>query len=796
MKILWKRKADMRVKITDPSINQCMSKSLKNMPENSRKITGKGGEFMPKRRMHLAFLWTAVVFTLIYTADVTSYGQTGGALSAKKLVSYWKWDTDAIVIASDASGKNRAVDDKAPLTSLMDLNTSEIDQSFSQPRAGTSDLYDTAILYSAVQLQNSDINFCKISEYYGLRCKKIDLLDVKVTDGQLRDANNGYLKAIGINARTLENELDAIELQVLKNVVSSGGSNLLVYETLSDASEARYENVRVLTDDKILGTSKLVDSEKDWVISVHYPRITREFTGLKLSYLEPQGDLAIRMDPEAADVNAIISATDDSSALYPVFVRYKLGKGNVFLLGSQQMINLNEVGIRELYQTRHFSEIVPLMMFLRYAGGREAWHRDIDYANLTIDDPPLKEPYGNLSFKKLLTEMEDHNFHSTIAFIPWNYDRSEPEVVKLFLNYPERYSLVIHGNNHDHYEFHKYKKVPIHEQEKDIIEALNRMEEHRTLTGIHFGNVMIFPHGISPAGTLELLKKYNFRATVNNEIIPLGASVSKDQCSRIELAQMNYGGIAAIKRHPVQGYEIWSFDSAPANVRVAPYAFDLFLDKPVLLGTHQDYFASGMDAFNPSADGINELVGEVEWKSLGHIIEHLYLEKENDDGSVDVLMYGNKLILSNRSDSQRLYHIRRQESLNIPIEKVTINGVEANYNVENHVFEIDRGILPGDSIEIEISYSQNIPTIAKFPSGFLSDLQKSGVRIFLLRYLPELRCRYSANSLGRKLISLYYQKRLIFMGIVGIIGITLIGILAILIIRLNHLKKLKNRGIR
>lgn len=590
---------------------------------------------MHERAMYPHFLQVVAVFTLIYTAGVTSYGQTGGALPSKKSVSYWKCDADAIVIASDVSGNNRAVDGKAPLTSLMDLNTSEIDESFSQPRASTSDLYDTAILYSAVQLQNSDVNFHKISEFYGLRYKKIDLSDVKVTNGQLRDANNGYLKAIGINARTVEKELDAIELQVLRDVVSSGGSNLLVYETPSDASQNRYENIKVLTDNKILGTSKLTDSEKDWVISVHYPWITREFTGLKLSYLEPQDDLAIRMDPEAADVNAIISATDDSSALYPVFVRWKLGKGNVFLLGSRQMMNLNEVGIRELYQTRHFSEIVPVMMFLRYAGGREAWHRDIDYVNLTIDDPPWKEPYGNLSFKKLLNEMEDHNFHTTIAFIPWNYDRSESEVVNLFLNYPERYSLVIHGNNHDHYEFQKYKKVPIHEQEKDIIEALNRMEEHRRLTRIPFGNVMIFPHGISPAGTLELLKKYNFRATVNNEIISLGESAREDQSSKMELAEMDYGGVAVIKRHPVQGYEIWSFDSAPTHVRVAPYAFDLFLDQPVLLGTHQDYFASGMDAFNPIADGINELVGEVEWKSLGHIIEHLYLEKENDDGSVD-----------------------------------------------------------------------------------------------------------------------------------------------------------------
>ena len=110
----------------------------------------------------------------------------------------------------------------------------------------------------------------------------------------------------------------------------------------------------------------------------------------------------------------------------------------------------------ELYNTQHFSEIVSIMMFLRYSCADECWHREIDYANLTIDDPFLVEPYGNLEFKGLLTSMETHNFDTTIAYIPWNYDRSNPKVAKLFLDHPDRYSIVIHGNNHDHYEFYKY----------------------------------------------------------------------------------------------------------------------------------------------------------------------------------------------------------------------------------------------------------------------------------------------------------------------------------------------------
>ena len=86
-----------------------------------------------------------------------------------------------------------------------------------------------------------------------------------------------------------------------------------------------------------------------------------------------------------------------------------------------------------------------------------AWHTPGLYANLTIDDPWLTEPYGHLIYKGLLNEMEKADFHTTIAFIPWNYDRSEDEVAALFREHPDRFSVCIHGNNHDHREFYKYK---------------------------------------------------------------------------------------------------------------------------------------------------------------------------------------------------------------------------------------------------------------------------------------------------------------------------------------------------
>jgi len=93
----------------------------------------------------------------------------------------------------------------------------------------------------------------------------------------------------------------------------------------------------------------------------------------------------------------------------------------------------------------------------------------------------LIEPYGHLSYKKLLDAMRESNFHTTIAFIPWNFDRSRREVVDLLRDSQTRISFCIHGNNHDHEEFADSK--PLDTQEANIRQAIARMEMFKELTG-------------------------------------------------------------------------------------------------------------------------------------------------------------------------------------------------------------------------------------------------------------------------------------------------------------------------
>ena len=77
------------------------------------------------------------------------------------------------------------------------------------------------------------------------------------------------------------------------------------------------------------------------------------------------------------------------------------------------------------------------------------WHGLDDLANLTIDDPWLREPYGYISFRELCQEAEKTPFHATISFVPYNYRRSHDDAIEIFRRCRQNLSIAVHGNDHD-----------------------------------------------------------------------------------------------------------------------------------------------------------------------------------------------------------------------------------------------------------------------------------------------------------------------------------------------------------
>jgi len=431
---------------------------------------------------------------------------------------------------------------------------------------------------------------------------------------------------------------------------------------------------------------------------------------------------------------------------YPFFVKVLVAGQELFFVGQERNPGSAESESGLLHENRGYAEVLALALFLRYICGDSCWHSPGVYANLAIDDPWLTEPYGYFSYIGLLKEMEKAGFHTTISFIPWNYDRSEPEVVSIFRDHQDKFSICIHGNNHDHREFFKYETSindpwsakSLGEHEKNIKQAIARMEEFKRLTGIPYDPVMVFPHGIAPEKTLELLKKYNFLATLNVVNIPLGFEAPSDYLYRLRPFTIRFGNFLSFDR------------SSSLRLKEIEIAIDLFLGNPLLFSGHHSLFENGIDTFNKTAEFVNRLQPEVKWVSMGELVRHTYLMRKRDDGNYDVRSFSKCIELENKSDHETAYFFRKKESFSPAIKKVTVNGRSHPYEKAGEDLFCGISIPAGETRLINIEYENDLNLASM-------DISKNDPRVNRLRKVSDFRDLTLIKYFwGRAIIKGYY----------------------------------------
>lgn len=432
----------------------------------------------------------------------------------------------------------------------------------------------------------------------------------------------------------------------------------------------------------------------------------------------------------------LIMSAVDAGAAVPVFVRVNIGTQEIFFATAipQSAVPASSDPYREPLV---FASLAPEMIFLRHAASELAWHSPGHYANLTIDDAWLREPYGYLNYEKLLSEMDRHNFHTTIAFVPWNFDRSRPSMVALFRAHQDRYSICVHGNNHDHQEFGSYGEKSLDGQVHDIKQALARMAKFHELTQIPYDPVMVFPHSISPEPTFGALKRYNFWATANSLNVPMGSDAPSDPEFALRAATLNFANFPSLRRY-----------SAEAPGPPAQLVVDAFLGNPMLFYVHQAFFAPGIEAFDKTADTVNRIEPTTEWRNLGFIAQHLYVEKLRGDGNYDVRAYTSSMRLENSSGKDATFYVAKQEDFALPLT-VNIDGQRFQYQRAGNELRVVVPILAGKTRLIEVTYQNDLNLTA-------IDISKSSLRIMAIRRLSDFRDDVvSKTALGRGFIRLY-----------------------------------------
>ncbi len=534
-------------------------------------------------------------------------------------------------------------------------------------------------------------------------------------------------------------------------IISSKASAYMDLEKIcAELKENRRERIRFLVTELSPASNTgqaCMQAETDPARSLYrfgdFPEFTRQLSGQETPFIEKD----VYYFPVDEKTHEVVMEVNDhknkKNISLPVFVRTGLNGFEIFFLAD----------LDSAKPEQEFMENISLMLFLRYASGQRCWQSSGYFANLTIDDPWLTESYGYLNFDELCRE-DNRNFHTTIAFIPWNFDRSEPEVVELFKSNPDKLSLCLHGNNHDHYEFKNYNSgtngsMPsqaLEIQDADIRQALARMEKHKELTGLDYDRVMIFPQGIAPESALKLLKKYNFWATVNGGHIPLGAEKPDDPLFDFKAVTLDYVDFPSFRRYYPDETEF----------RVA---LDLFFGNPLLFYSHHDYFKKGINAFDARAEWVNQIQPDIQWRSLGHIVRHYYQERRLGAGVFEIKAFTSNFIITNPHSRDITCHIHKEEDFSIPVKQVWVGGRPWYFEESQNELFLTVDIPQGQWREVMIEYENDLDTAS-------IDISKNDPRINRLRKISDFRdITLSRNFLGRWIISIYYDTGLYEWGI-------------------------------
>lgn len=444
----------------------------------------------------------------------------------------------------------------------------------------------------------------------------------------------------------------------------------------------------------------------------------------------------------------------------PSFMKVILHRQEIFLLCANGGSISSSTAPRSPALVEAFAEIAPYMIFLKHAAGDRGWSFPHHYANLTIDDPWLREPYGHLDYAGLLREMTRHSFHTTIAFIPWNYDRSEPAVVSLFRDHPDRFSISVHGDNHDHKEFEDFRSKPLDVQLADLRQGTARMEEFQKLTGLPFDRVFVFPHSIGEETILEHLKLQNYLATINSTMVPMGARQPSDPLFYLRPVSTSFGNFPSLLRYPADMPN-------PGPV----IAISAFLNDPILFYTHQQFFARGIDAFDAVADKTNSVEPATQWQSAGTIASHLYLFRANEHAGYDVFSYSRYAEFENASGRTLVYNVTKREPDPNLIESVSANGRPCAFQIEDGLLHCTVIVAPGRTGSFAVAYKN---------AGIIrpTDIRHSSIRISLLRWASDFRdIQLSRFHLGDAVSEYYYRHALTSMQ-----GSAILAVLALVLI--------------
>ena len=281
------------------------------------------------------------------------------------------------------------------------------------------------------------------------------------------------------------------------------------------------------------------------------------------------------------------------------------------------------------FQEHAWFALLPLLHFAQEVSG---WVLPPIRACFMFDDPNLHwSSYGYVQYRELAEDASAHNYHGCFATVPLDGWYVHPPAARVFRENAGRLSLLIHGNDHTHFELHRPRAAE--DQMALAAQALRRIERLERVSGVQVARVMAAPHGACSEAMAGALLQTGFEAAC----ISLGSLMARNPemawPASVGLNTVEFlgGGLPIIPRFNIRS-------DAAAYARFAG-----FLGQAVIPVGHHDDLRHGVESLQHIARLINSF-GDVRWCDMTTISETNYHSLRDKD-VLFVKMYSRRIRL-------------------------------------------------------------------------------------------------------------------------------------------------------
>ena len=570
---------------------------------------------------------------------------------------------------------------------------------------------------SDVSVENDDV--AKVLSFFGVPWRAMTIAEFLSYDGA--DHQNSSKLRLLCTAEVLLKLIEDLE-QSSESIRFWRDSVHSVFAHAGKDFGELQKLLRRITNDNQASLREMNGGTSEWAVSESLTQFCGAMSGVGLHAAAFEDGLLF--DTSNGNITAIIS-TDHGAT----FVKVERYTAPIFLSAFPKIVDIDaELAAGNFDVRNHIRSAVPIVLYIKWAFAETCWQAPEANACVVIDDPLLKPSYGFINFHELLDMMERHRFSTNIAFIPWNWRRSDPGVVSLFKENPEKYSLSIHGCDHTGAEFGSHDRNRLRSKAR---QAADRMSGHESKTGLRHERIMVFPQGVFSEPAIGALKHSSFTAVVNTEVLATAPQATTVKISDVwDIAVMSYDSFPIFtRRYPSQGVE--------------NFAFDIVLGKPCIVVIHHDFCCDRYARLLEFIDRLNALKCPLSWRSLGEVVKRSCRQRELSTGVMEVEMYGTELQVKNCSDKRKRFVVKRRESDPRAIKEIRVESDQIAWNFSEDHVALEIELNPGESRTISIKFHEL--------SGNGQYRENAGykVKTWFRRYLSEARDNYFMPTKAR-----------------------------------------------